>query len=269
MAIFQQAYSQNVFQCINMADQLFAKDSFIEAGNIYQRVIFFSHDSINADLFYKLAECYFYQRNYEEALVQYDLAYNNIISDSLRNEILFRKAMIYTLQKNYLLAHRELLDISMYDTATVKRYYFYDAIIAFRQNYIDSSKRLFILALPFQKDSLAIIKIFENAQINGKPNPNTALFLSILMPGLGQLYSGDIKNAANSFILNTILAGTFLFISVKYGLLDAGLTVFPWFQRYYFGGFNRAREIAKKRQQIKKEMLLQNVIIFSKNLICN
>ncbi|MEX1190253.1 MAG: hypothetical protein WED33_13420 [Bacteroidia bacterium] len=92
------------------------------------------------------------------------------------------------------------------------------------------------------------------------PNPKTARTLSIIFPGAGQFYSGDIKNGINSFLLT----GAFLAIGIstafRYTLFDAFGSVLPWFQRYYMGGYNRAERIAAERLKQKQNVIFLEVI---------
>lgn len=92
------------------------------------------------------------------------------------------------------------------------------------------------------------------------PNPKTAKTLSIIFPGAGQFYAGDIKNGINSLLL----AGSFLALgintAIQYSFLDALTSVMPWFQRYYMGGYHRAERIAAERLHEKQDAVFQEVL---------
>jgi len=253
--------AQNHEQCLKTADSLFDSQNYELAEMFYRRIIFFDTAKNSGDYYFKLSECLFFTEKYDDAMFYYDIAYQNTDDVFLSNDILFRKAMIFLLKKELNHAKRELLSVdTSVNNETNSRYFFYAAIMAYRDALYDTSRQLFIQSLQNKTDSNSINDIFSTINTKEKPNPTTAMLLSMLVPGLGQLYAGDIKNAINSFALNTLLAGVFLFVSQKYGVLDAALSVFPWFQRYYFGGFNRAKQIAIARQQNKKEELLLEIV---------
>jgi len=269
--VFSDLKSQSMEETTFMADSFFISQDYENAADLYRRIIFFSVDSVNYRHYLKLSECLFHAGHYDEALYYYDIAYNNLDNDTLLNEISFRKTLIYILLKDYKQARRELLNIDTAQSISVQnRYNFYHGVISFREGNYTLAEAFFIASLDslIKKDSNKIREIFTDLP-NGKPNPNTAKWLSIIFPGLGQLYAGDIRNAVNSFILNGILGGLFVYVSLKYGLLDAGLSIFPWFQRYYFGGFKRAAQIALKKQEEKREEVLKKIFIFYQGYLVN
>jgi hypothetical protein len=48
--------------------------------------------------------------------------------------------------------------------------------------------------------------------------------------------------------------------AINLTLLDALMTVAPWFQRYYMGGFNRAENIAAVRFKNKQNKVYLNIL---------
>jgi len=90
--------------------------------------------------------------------------------------------------------------------------------------------------------------------------PKVAGVLSIVIPGSGQLYAGDYKNAVNSFLLVAVFAaiGTDMFI--RYAWYDSLISVFPWFLRYYTGGYKNAMKIAEQKRTEKRNKRLNKII---------
>ena len=114
-------------------------------------------------------------------------------------------------------------------------------------------KRLF---LNFNKiDSLFVVL----ESIKG-PKPKKARILSTFLPGLGQLYAGDIKNGINSFVLTGVLFVLGINTAINLTLLDALMTVAPWFQRYYMGGYNRAENIAAEKFKEKQNRVFLSIL---------
>ena len=113
----------------------------------------------------------------------------------------------------------------------------------------------------------AIEKIFKDKHLN-KPSPKTALILSIILPGLGQFYIGDYREGINSFVLSMGLLFLAVETAVVYSLFDAVISVVPWYQRYFMGGYNNAENLAKiKLQNNRNEVYnkLLKVVEMDKN----
>ncbi|MDP3642038.1 MAG: hypothetical protein Q8S54_02480 [Bacteroidota bacterium] len=91
-------------------------------------------------------------------------------------------------------------------------------------------------------------------------NPHTAWLLSLLVPGAGQLYSGEFKEAANS----AALLGGLLYLTVsfagKYSVFEAIAVVLPWFQRYYMGGANKAEKLTLEKQLANRYQSYQSIM---------
>jgi TM2 domain-containing membrane protein YozV len=97
-----------------------------------------------------------------------------------------------------------------------------------------------------------------------RPNPKVASFLSMVLPGSGQLYCGEFKSGINSFLLTGTAITVYTLISIRYSFIDAILGVFPYYQRYYTGGVINAQNMAKDKIKIKKMKAIKeiNEIIF-------
>ncbi|HDK35807.1 MAG TPA: hypothetical protein ENG82_02775 [Bacteroidetes bacterium] len=91
-------------------------------------------------------------------------------------------------------------------------------------------------------------------------SPATAKWLSTVFPGLGQLYSGDFKNAVNALALNGLLGYGVTQAFLKQNYVDAVLEGVFLFQRYYMGNRVHAAQIARTRP-IKKEKKIAEEIL--------
>jgi hypothetical protein len=49
-------------------------------------------------------------------------------------------------------------------------------------------------------------------------------------------------------------------ISAKYQPVDAILTILPWYQRYYTGGYGKAEEIARKKRDMKRNEIYIRIL---------
>lgn len=73
----------------------------------------------------------------------------------------------------------------------------------------------------------------------------TARWLSTLLPGLGQVYSGRYGSAVNALVINAVM-GTLLVKAAIAGDVSDLLLVGPFFERYYSGNRYWAGEFAKQ-----------------------
>ncbi|MBW8048773.1 MAG: hypothetical protein FVQ77_00220 [Cytophagales bacterium] len=123
---------------------------------------------------------------------------------------------------------------------------FYLAVINFKIGALNSSERYF-KQLTERSDSAKIVKIFSEINKVNKIRPRAAKNLSMLLPGAGQIYYGDIKNGINSFVLNGLLVAAGVYFAFEYTVLDAILFTGPFFRRYYKGGYMKAMIGAERK----------------------
>jgi hypothetical protein len=252
----QTAGSQNLEYVIKFADSQYEQRNFAIATIEYQRALFFNNkDSLNEYLFKQVANCFFFQQDYLNAALYYDYSYSTSKSDSLKYELIFKKSACYILSLKFKYAMNELVNLndSLPSYFEKKRNY-YLGICYFGLEDFSKAENYFINAID-QKDisnKKLIQELFRNKKDYMLPKPETAQLLSIILPGLGQLYAGDIKNALNSFLLIDAFIVLALSVSVNYTIFETFIAVFPWFQRYYQGGYQKAKQIATNKRKIKR-----------------
>jgi tetratricopeptide (TPR) repeat protein len=252
--------SQDVKQTFELAESLFAIGQYDAALKHYHRVAFFAGDSMHEIVFPRIAECYFQTNDFRKSILYYELATNTTANDSLLNEYLFSRVLCYYILEEYDYALQQLYAFKEGDYPHLSsRFHFYHAAISMKRADPDKALDHFVLMVDDPDVADEIREIFAKARLQ-HPKPTLAKILSLIIPGLGQAYSGDFKNAANSFMLNGLLAGLTYSIAIKYSLLDAGLSTFSWLHRYYMGGFTRAEIIAVNRRIEKREKLLDKTL---------
>jgi tetratricopeptide (TPR) repeat protein len=92
------------------------------------------------------------------------------------------------------------------------------------------------------------------------PKPKLAKILSILLPGTGQFYAGDFKNGLNSLLLTSGFLALGIYSLLFFTPFDAIVTVAPWFQRYYMGGYKRAALIAADKLNRKQNKIFIRIL---------
>ncbi len=257
--LFHGAKSQGIDETHALAHELFDQQEYDSSVRLFRRVAFFGEDSLKALVYPYIARCYLLTGDYSQSIFFFELASNTTGSDSLFKEYTFSKALIYILINEFNYSLQELYSIDPGDSGYfIRKYHFYLGIIHLKQDDIPGSQLHFLSAAGGREEYNEIIKAYNSINLK-RPRPVTARIFSILLPGLGQIYSGDRFNAANSFFLNASLATLMLRIAFKQTFLDALITIGPWFQRYYIGGFTRAEQIAINRRIDKREDLLQEL----------
>jgi hypothetical protein len=256
------AFAQNLEETKAFADKQFLEENYHLALKAYKRILFFDKEAFKADCYPRIAHCYFKTEDFSKSLFYYDLSLSFTSNDSLRNEYIFKRVILYLLQHQLLFALQEVLSIneqqSRYFTAK-KDYYL--GVIHFQNNDFEKAKLHFKQCAENSTtaDTLRIEEMFEQAKLD-KPNPRTAKILSMFVPGSGQIYAGDIKNALNSILLTGGFATIFILTYTKLSPLDAIISVLPWFQRYYMGGVSKAEQIAYTKKEKKRQALFADIL---------
>jgi tetratricopeptide (TPR) repeat protein len=250
--------AQNFDETVSFADNQFKSGELATALKTYQRALFFSDGRRNLYLFRQIAEISYLNNDYETAQKYYGLAFNQTGSDSLKTELLFNKASCQILNKNYQLALIDLFSVN--DSAEIieKRLNFYLATCYFGLADFSQAKTYFETCMPVQ-DTAELARLFTRKNLLS-PSPKTARIMSMIIPGLGQTYSGDLKSGLNSLILTSGLIALAVNIGIRYRPIDAILSVLPWYQRYYTGGYGKAEEIAIRRQQQKRSDIYNKIL---------
>jgi len=260
----QPTFAQNLDDIVRFSDQQFNKGNFELAANEYNRALFFGHRDAD-QLCLKIANCYLSQNKLEQSAVFFDRSYFSTNSDSIKTEAILGKSFSLILDKKYILALSELINIdsTKYSDQNTKLN-FLKGIAYFGSNQDDLAEIAFkkcISGVSGKTGSNDIEKDFiQLKKIEKRYNPQTAWILSLIVPGAGQLYSGELKEAANSSALLGGLIYLTISFAAKYSFWEAIVIVFPWFQRYYIGGANKAENMALEKQKIKRNNTYQSIL---------
>jgi tetratricopeptide (TPR) repeat protein len=246
----QKLPAQNFEETIKFADNQFNSRKFTTALKTYQRALFFSEGRKNLYLFSKIAEISYLEMDYETAQKYFGLAYNQTDNDSLKTELLFNKASCQILNKNFQFALIDLFSVNDTSKIIQRRLNFYLATCYFGLEDYNNSRAYFQFCVEM-KDKKELSDLFSKKKLLS-PSPKKARIMSMILPGLGQTYSGDLRSGLNSLLLTSGLIALGINISIRYRPIDAIFSILPWYQRYYTGGYGKAEEIARKRREHKR-----------------
>lgn len=253
------SFGQSLDQTFDFANQLYEQKSYQNAVEAYKRVLYFDSAALFSKQVYpKIAECLFSLQRHQESASYYDLAYFSTEDSVLKDTYILKKLSCFLILQQYDYAEVELLNLdeNISDNLADDKN-FNEAILRFAKQEYDLSEQIFKKLV---SDTSAIDALFDKNKKVSKISPRKAKILSMIIPGLGQLYVGDIKNGLNSFILSTGLFALGLRSAFINNPLDAAISTLPWFQRYYQGGFKKAELIAIAKIQDKRYKIYNQLL---------
>lgn len=245
--------AQDIHQIRQFGDEQFRNGDYRLALKEYQRVLLFDNERVHNDLYSKIAFIQYYSNEYEQAMRYFDYAIITERNDSLRFELMLKKALCCFRMNNYLAALNELYDLPDPPGRFLQnKKNLYMGICCFGMNDYENSKGCFSALL----DSLGIRNLEEVfndfSRFNKKFRPGKAELMSMILPGLGQIYTGNVTDGLNSFLLISGVTIYSLVTAVNYAIIDGLLVLSSWFYRYYSGGFSNASDLAQKKTRQKK-----------------
>lgn len=268
-------------QTLKSADSLFAIHQFDQASLMYERAIYERPGDalfLSTTLLSK-TNCLKAQQKFEQIgslLSRIDLS---VLSDSLKQEIYFQKALGYYLSDNFELAEKNILpsfNLESFHTNTllnsVLLYTFIlDELGKWNQahqvmnDYIQNNKM-------FTTENKIVLKQTLDSIYDPSLQPklrsiNKAKTLSLIFPGLGQAYNGNYSKGFLSLLLTSGSAtfGVYNVLQANYiTAATAGVYLFLYF---YFGGANQSGYIVPPKNYIRKrnynDQLKSEMISFS------
>lgn len=242
--------AQDVAAVFELATQMKAEGNYDAALKLFQRVNFFDNGYKSTECLLNTADVYFMLNDYNKAAEFYEYAYFSTSNDSLRNLISLSKSAVFIYQKKFLEALQELFSVT--DDVSVKRTKdIYLITTYYGLNKFEECKQILFEMRNDSASQKKIARLIAKAEKVQKRNPNTARIMSMIIPGLGQVYSGDVRDGINSFVITGAFVYLALNTAIQYSFLEA-TSVLPWFSRYYMGGYNHARIIAINRIEEKQ-----------------
>jgi tetratricopeptide (TPR) repeat protein len=210
----------------------------------------------------RLADSYYRMGDWPTARSYYDQVFRLSKQDSLLIRSKLNKISSLVLEKKYKQALIDLYSIN--DSIYRKHNFDIDLLFAicyFGLEDFDKSRIYFKHAV--DNDTRACAKIdsvFNKKKNFTRPNPAFAYTLSLFIPGLGQIYCGNLSDGLNSFVLTESLLVLGLVVTFEYSLIDALMSVLPWYQRYYMGGLSNTRELAIRQRQNRRSKAYKDIL---------
>jgi len=248
----QRSFGQNLKELVVFSNLQYEKGNFELAANEYNRALFFGYKSEDR-VCLKIANCYFNLNKLELSEQFYDRAYFGTHSDSIKAEAVLGKSFSLILEKKFIVALSELMNL---DTLSLKsqsiKLDFLKGIAYFGLHQDKLAEESFLRCANGFADAQGkqvISGDFERLKrVENRFKPGTAWRLSLVLPGSGQVYSGNYREAANSALLMGGFAYLTVSIALEYTFLESLVVAASFFQRYWIGGANKAEKLAFERQ---------------------
>jgi tetratricopeptide (TPR) repeat protein len=256
------AASQNLEQTYQLAQEAYQRDDHQQAISYYQRVLFFDHEQAYTQLiFEKLAESHFQLKSYEESAFFFDIAYNlENGNTSKQNTLLIRRALCYIYLQEYQNALKDLYLLEAPKEATAMQAALLEGMCQFRLNNFDAAQEALNHALKDEGDTVILVNNYRRLDKINRKSPKKAKVFSMIIPGSGLIYVGDWKNGSSSLLLVGGLTTLMVVSTINTGFVNAFLNIFPWYQRYYMGGYKLTEKVAREKLDTRRLKLLQQMI---------
>ncbi len=259
-------FSQNIDEIKSFSDAQFEKGNYSVALKEYQRVQLFDDKNQYLDIYSKIATIYINQNDNENAIRYLNLAWNVEKNDSIKTELTLRKALCSFKLNDYYNALNDLFDIPENNTDHLNdKKNLYLGICYFGLNdYPNSLSYLSKLV-----DSVGVQQLNQTitdfVKSNKKYNPDKIEIMSLIFPGLGQFFIGDIGMGVNSLVLLSVVTYYAYITVVNYAVFDGVLVLSSWFYRYYKGGSIKAKNAAIDKESDRKLSVYSAIITIVEN----
>lgn len=260
------AAGQSLQQTISFADEQVELGAYSNALRAYRRALYFDDGTHRLELCQKLAGCYAITLEFDKSGYFLDAAYIAAKSanagDSTLAEIVFAKTAVLVQEGEFQFARLELLSLpDSLPNSLAQRRVFYHAVVEFHAGDFEAAEAAFMeLVANNATKRQEVAELFEQNHKLKRYNPKKVRLMSVFVPGLGQMWCGDWKNGINSLVLTTGFAALFVVVATDLALIDAFVSVMPWYQRYYVGGYQSAYRIASEKISHKRFEIWQQLL---------
>lgn len=233
----------------------------IDSGlSLMNRAGFFKPELWTPEQCQTLGDTLFYAQRFKQASFYYQKVYDQTLRSKVTDPLLYKiSASLYFSGKyeESLEYMSRVKDIQQNDY----RYYMFLNLYSLTQ--YDSS---LTYLKPLLNDSIYFKKIAHRLHKTQNISPHKAMVMSLFLPGLGQAYAHDYKNAINSLLLNSVLVYSLIRTYKNYSWIEVLLGPLSWWERYYRGGAIHAKDIAEKykKEQARKLLLEVNGYLMKK-----
>ncbi|MEL7533021.1 MAG: hypothetical protein AAFN10_17020 [Bacteroidota bacterium] len=254
--------AQSLEETYVMAQSLQAQGQYEAAIAAYERVLFFdTQQQFQGASYRKLAICAEALGQFKQADRYLNFAYYLQTEPALQREIQFQQIRVRLLRQDFVSAQEELWLLGALSSGERGTYHLYGFVAAFGMGAYDSAQ-YHIDFFVGENDSLGAVvaDLFAQNDKVSKISARKAKILSIILPGLGQFYAGEVKAGINSLGLTAGILILGIQVAIRSSALDAIFSIVPWFTRYYQGGYLRAADLAIRKRERRRAEIYQELL---------
>lgn len=258
----QFVFSQTVDETIQFAEEQFLLGNYTNSVLTYERAIYFQENT-SSETYFKLANAYFKKGDVERAIRFYDNATFLEKDIDNRNDIIFKKSLAYLSIAQYNQAIISLASVNDFNNpeARFKKQYFKSIAYFLKEDFTQFEKLFtdYVASMNLASNQHYIDLELYNQKAE-KVKPNLAMWMSVVVPGSGQILYGNWKDGLNSMGLTAALIGLYFNYVVQFSLVEGYLVVLPWFQRYHKGGYMKAKQTALDKEEKYRSQAYQEIL---------
>ncbi len=260
---------QNGTRAILLVAEHFAEDGLHEeAITEYRRALFFGKEKgERSRAYYLMGIEYRELEQWQKAEQAFENALMTVETESLKAEVTMALASAYIVSEKPGLALMSLIPLlqetnndAVYNQALLL------CVIAEVKQHNWKQAILFVDQLAKKNsgtsDSTIVqLRAFLVEAEKQKPlDPEKAKFLSTILPGSGQMYSGDVVNGLHAFALNSINVWVVINNIIQADYVSAVVYAVLVTERYYAGNRYHAEQIAIKANEIMETHLTKTIL---------
>lgn len=239
------------------AHKLRDEGKFFKAVVAYEYVVFkYPHSEESLESRYNKGLCYRYLLQYEKALQELQSIRLFNIDPTLRNMVLYEKALNHFMLQEANEAMWELNKIKAPDPALLSDKIIPLKILIYNQqrNFTNSNKELVSYLLAEVNDGATLMKLggviqelYQDKNLPRQYKEITARHWSRFVPGAGQVYAGKVGEGLISFLINASLLSFGIYELWNAYYFTGYMVGFGVMYKTYTGGMSRAANLSKAK----------------------
>lgn len=263
-------------QALKLAENFYSSGNYFQAITEYKRFLFLNtnlESNLLCDIYFKIGMSYCHQKLWDKGREAIEKAIYYANDERKKDEMRINLAIVMTANGSYSDAEYLLLKVEMFssDVGLKRKAAFFRAISSIYSYKWKEAREAF--AIYFENsvgEEMEMYKEIDTILLKAESlkyrSPKVAKTLSTILPGTGQIYSGDLQNGVNAMVIN-LLIGYFLANELLEKKIKDFIFDFLYLHRFYKGNIKGAERSAERHnQKINREIAEKLLKIISSNL---
>jgi len=248
-------------QALYLGDLFFSRANYDAAITEYKRFRFFAVDSSKLSYaYYRIGLAYRNQRRWQRAVDAHRASVESAPNDSIQDERKVDLAVTHIGYGNYSCAEVLLLRLENFSRfPNIRRRASFLRAVNYIYQFRWKDGRAAL-----GEDGTGDCRVIDSLLAVGEEfrykSPRTALILSTIIPGAGQIYTGEFSKGINILLLNGAIGYLMIYRLIRHDYLNAIIIYYLLFRRYYLGAKWRAAMAAREYNLRKNRKLAEEVL---------